>query len=245
MSIATLTGDQRLPRYQRLADVLRNEIRDGTRKAGDKLPSENVIAEEYGLAPGTARKALAQLVEEGILERAQGRGTFVRRPSFDQSLFRFFRLRSKENDAVVPESKIRSRKVKTMPNHVARKLEQPVGTSGIQISRIRVIDGTPVLLEDIWLKERTFKAFLELDESEIGPLLYPIYDTHCGQIVASADEVLTVERASGDTTRFLKLTSGDPIVCVERLAKGLDGTPLEWRRSSGPASLFQYQIEIR
>ena len=88
----TLRGDERLPRYQRLADALRLEVVERRWKAGDQIPSENVIAEEYCVAPGTARQALALLVDEGLLERHHGRGTFVRRPDFDQSLFRFFRF---------------------------------------------------------------------------------------------------------------------------------------------------------
>ncbi len=83
--MATLRGDERLPRYQRVADQLRQEIADGVRRPGDRMPSENLLADQYALAPGTIRQAVTQLVSEGVLERFQGKGTCVRRPSFDQA----------------------------------------------------------------------------------------------------------------------------------------------------------------
>ena len=99
--MTVLKGDARLPRYQRLAETLRDEVVSRRWRAGEQIPSENVIAEHYGVAPGTARQALAQLVDEGLLERQHGRGTFVRRPSFDQSLFRFFRFSNEAGERVV------------------------------------------------------------------------------------------------------------------------------------------------
>ena len=245
MSTPLLQGDERLPRYQRLADLLRDEIRNGVRKPGDRLPSENVIAEEHGLAPGTARKALAELVNEGILERAQGRGTFVRRPSFDRSLFRFFRFRSKQQGNDIPDSKIQSRAAEPLPDVVAEALQQPLHSTGIHMSRLRIIDDAPVLLEDIWLPFESFRPLLELSNDDIGPLLYPAYDRHCDQVVARAEEVLTADVANDETSKLLNISLGDPIIVVDRLARGFDGQPIEWRRSRGPASLFHYQIEIR
>lgn len=245
MSITLLEGDERLPLYQRLADLLRNEIRSGTRKPGDRLPSENVIAEEYGLAPGTARKALAELVNEGILVRVQGRGTFVRRPSFDNSLFRFFRFRSKDSADALPDSQIISRTTQELPDHIATHLNQAPSSDGIRMIRLRVIEGTPILLEEIWLALEKFQPFLEMSDEEIGPLLYPVYDSACGQIIARAEEILTAESADEDTARQLEISAGDPIIVVDRLAFGFDGQPIEWRRSRGPAEHFHYQIEIR
>jgi len=245
MSITLLEGDERLPLYQRLADLLRDEISKGKRKPGDRLPSENVIAEDYGLAPGTIRKALAQLVDDGILERVQGRGTYVRRPSFDRSLFRFFRFRSKDGENGIPDSRIRSRRVKPMPEHVAEALHCAPKSEGINVSRLRLIDEAPVLLEDIWLPLDRFRPFLELEERDIGALLYPIYDQHCDQVVARAEEILTADVASKDIARTLAIEAGTPVMVIDRLARGFDDHPIEWRRSRGPASLFHYQIEIR
>ena len=245
MTDLALIGDERLPLYQRLAGILRREVTTGARRPGDKMPSENALAAEYALAPGTVRQALAALVDEGLLERFHGRGTFVRRPSFDRSLFRFFRFRGPSGEWSVPESRILKRTVEPAPSYVARALRIEEGSPAIALSRLRLLDSEPVLAEEIWLPKPLFDAFLDLPEDEIGPLLYPVYDTECGQLIARAEETLTAEAARPETAHVLRVSRGEPVVVIDRLAKGFDDTPLEWRRSRGRADQFHYHTEIR
>ncbi len=245
MSMATLRGDERLPRYQRVADQLRQEIADGHRRPGDQMPSENVLADQYSLAPGTIRQAVTQLVSEGVLERFQGKGTFVRRPNFDHSLFRFFRFLGRPGNNEVPEGRILDRSIEPAPEHVSLRLEFELNLPAIRLRRLRLLQQQPVLLEEIWLSQGDFQPILDIDEKELGPLLYPIYDELCGRTVANAEEQLTVESARRETAHILQIAEGEPVIVIERLAKGFDGTPLEWRRSIGRADQFRYQIEIR
>ena len=245
MSTAALEGDERLPLYQRLADSLRKEIVDGVRSPGDQLPSENVLAEEYGLAPGTARQALARLVGEGILERFHGKGTFVRRPSFDQSLSRFFRFRAADGELVIPESRILKRTIETADDSVASHLRLKDDRTCIVMQRLRVIDGTPVVAEEIWLPFERFHKFMEIDDADVGPLLYPVYATECGQVIARASEELRVEAVEPDAAHVLGLAPAEPVIVIDRLAFGFDDKPLEWRRSRGRAAQFYYHTEIR
>lgn len=243
--MSALKGDARLPRYQRLAEALRDEVVSRRWRSGEQIPSENVIAEQYGVAPGTARQALAQLVDEGLLERQHGRGTFVRRPSFDQSLFRFFRFSNEAGERVVPESRIVQREVMSAPSEVSRQLQLAEGAEVIFMNRLRLIDGVPILAEQIWLPAARFAPFMALDTAEIGPLLYPVYDSECGEVVARADESLTVEMVTPPYARILHVEENTPLIVIDRLARGFDGSPIEWRRSRGPAAQFKYQTEIR
>ena len=245
MTEAALIGDERQPLYQRLAGMLRREVTTGARRPGDKMPSENELAANFALAPGTVRQALAALVNEGLLERFHGRGTFVRRPSFDQSLFRFFRFRGPSGEWRIPESRILKRTIEPAPNHIARALRIEDGTPAISMSRLRLLDGDPVLAEEIWLPKPRFDMFLALTEGDIGPLLYPVYDAKCGQLIARAEETLTAEAAAPETARLLRIAKQAPVIVIDRLAKGFDDTPLEWRRSRGRADQFHYHTEIR
>ncbi len=239
-----LRGDDRLPRYQRLADALRNDVVNRRWQLGVRLPSETAIAEDFGVATGTVRQALSLLVEEGLLERQHGKGTFIRRPNFDRSLFRFFRFQSASGERVIPESRILNRRIESPPEHVSKTLQLRKNAQAITISRLRLVEGTPVLAEEIWLPLKPFRKFMELDDREIGPLLYPIYDVVCEQVVARADETLTAEAAQPEHSRLLQLEQGAPIIMIDRLARGYDNKPIEWRRSRGPASQFRYFTEI-
>jgi GntR family transcriptional regulator len=241
----SMPSDQRLPLYQRLRDELAAKIARHDWLPGDAIPSEAELSAAYGVAIGTVRKAVDQLVGEGALERQQGRGTYVRRARFNSSMFRFFRFQSEAGERRVPESRILNRKSMPAPSAVASALRLPVGEPVINLSRLRLIDRAPVLAEEIWLQQSRFEAVLSLDGADFGDLLYPLYEQHCGQAVVAADETLTVELAKPMQARLLHLEPGAPLIVIERLAFDLERRPIEWRRSRGPADKFRYHAEIR
>jgi GntR family transcriptional regulator len=237
--------DERLPRYQRLRDELAALIAARHWRAGEAIPTEQALAKRYDVAVGTVRKAVDLLVADGMLERFQGRGTFVRRASFDNSLFRFFRFQTRQGERRIPQSRILRRDVVEAPSAVAAALQIPNQSAVIQMSRLRLFDDVPMLAEEIWLPYARFAAFAELELEQIGDLLYPVYEAQCNQVIASASETLTVEALNPLHARLLRTDPGAPAVVIERLAYGYDRQPLEWRRSRGLASEFIYQAEIR
>ncbi|CAG9210849.1 Transcriptional regulator, GntR family [Paraburkholderia caribensis] len=240
-----MPAEDRLPRYQRLRDEMVALIAARHWRPGEAIPTEQALASSYDVAVGTVRKAVDLLVAEGLLERFQGRGTFVRRASFDSSLFRFFRFQTRQGERRIPESRILRREVVDAPSAVAAILQISNSARVIQMSRLRLIDGVPMLAEEIWLPYVRFAAFAQMDLNEVGDLLYPVYEAQCNQVVASATETLTVEAIGPLHARLLHIEPGTPAVVIERLAYGYDRQPLEWRRSRGPASEFIYQAEIR
>ncbi|PKU25027.1 GntR family transcriptional regulator [Telmatospirillum siberiense] len=237
--------DQRLPLYQRLRDEIAAQIASHVWRPGEAIPTEAELAASHSVAVGTVRKAIQTLVDEGLVERFQGRGTFVRRPSFDSSLFRFLRFHGPEGRHEVPESKILDRSGLIGPDPVIKALRLPTGTEVIRLLRQRLIKGWPVLAEEIWLPRARFEPILTMPLDEMGALLYPAYERFCGEIVASAEETLTVEGVAAPFDTILSLPQASPVVVIERLAFGYHGGPLEWRRSCAPASTFRYHIEIR
>jgi GntR family transcriptional regulator len=240
-----MQADNRLPRYQRLRDELVAQIAARHWRPDEAIPTEQALAKSYDVAVGTVRKAVDLLVNEGMLERFQGRGTFVRRASFDSSLFRFFRFQTRQGERRIPESRILRREVTEAPSAVAAALQIAPKARVIRLSRLRLIDDVPMLAEEIWLPFERFAAFAQLPIDGIGDLLYPVYEAQCNQVIASATETLTVESIGPLHARLLRIEPGTPTVVIERLAYGYDRQPLEWRRSRGPASEFIYQAEIR
>lgn len=73
-----LERSREIPIYIQLADELRNAINSGEIKPGDKLPSESEMQKKYGVARLTVREALSVLVNEGLLEKMHGKGTFCK-----------------------------------------------------------------------------------------------------------------------------------------------------------------------
>jgi GntR family transcriptional regulator len=64
--------------YMRVAEDIAGKITRGELQPGHKLPRETALAEEYGVAPGTIRRAWVVLRERGLIETLWGKGTFVK-----------------------------------------------------------------------------------------------------------------------------------------------------------------------
>ncbi|SEF66045.1 GntR family transcriptional regulator [Marinobacterium lutimaris] len=246
MSSMQLGQDERLPLYQRLRDEIAARIAAGDWLPGEVIPTEAELTKTYGIATGTVRKAVDELVADGLLQRRQGRGTFVRRPNFDSSFMRFFRQETKNSEGVreVPEGRVLERRCVVPPAEVRDALELSAGEKVIYLERQRLANGRILFHEDIWLPESRFKTLMSIELSEFDNLLYPFYEEVCDQRIASAHEELTIAIADEAISAELSVSAGQPIVVIERLARGYDKKPLEYRLSKGAADTFRYQIDI-
>ena len=244
MTFSKNKRDANLPLYQQVRDELLSNIRSGIWLPDVPIPTENELTKKYNVAIGTIRKAVDTLVNDGLLYRSQGRGTFVKRPDFDGSLFRFFRQTTRDGRFVMPESRLLSRSLKTPTPHVADALKIDEHDKAICLERLRLLDKRVVLTEEIWLPESLFSKLLGVELSEFGNLLYPFYEQKCGQLIASAKETLTIQLADVRTAQALETSENSPVAVIERVACGYDKTPLEYRISHGAAETFRYQVEI-
>ena len=237
--------DDRLPRYQQIRDDLARRIAASEWLPEQAIPTEAELTDSYAVSTGTLRKAIDLLVAEGALTRSQGKGTFIRRPRFDSSLFRFFRFKSRSGEAVKPHALVLSRELALPDTEVRSALRLEAGQTAIHLSRLRLVDNAPVLAEDIWLPRDGFQAIETLQLDAFEDLLYPLYEKECRQVVASATETLRVESASAALGSLLQVAVASPLIRVHRVAFDFAGRPIEWRSTWGAADGFEYQIDIR
>ncbi|TYC61893.1 GntR family transcriptional regulator [Rhodobacterales bacterium] len=241
MAETTSNIDARLPAYLRLRDELAARVAAGEWRADEALPSDNRLAREGNLSVGTVRKAVQMLVDEGLLERRQGSGTYLRKPAFNATLFRFFQMRDAGSGQSIPTSRLISRKQMTAPSGVAEVL----GTNDvIRIERLRDFADRPFLSEEIYIPTNLFSGFEAMPDKEVGPLLYPVYLEHFGVFVASADDEVSFGTADETTAKRLGIGPGEAIAVIERTAYCISGTPVEWRIARGPANRFRYRSRI-
>ena len=229
MNTPTLGYDERLPLYQRLREEMLAKISAGEWTPGAPIPTEAELTRHYGVAIGTVRKAVDTLVNEGLLLRSQGRGTFLRRPNFETSLARFFRQVNAGGGRETPTSRILSKTLQTPSQAVTDALKLSEGEQVVHMERLRMVEGRVLFHEDIWLSASRFGDLLEIDSASFGELLYPLYEKQCGQCIASAKETLTVGAADRSMADMLSIEIGAPMVSIERTAMGYG---------------FRYQIEI-
>ncbi len=239
-----IDGDKDIPLYKRLYRTIARRIAEAEWRPGDVLPSEVDLARNYGVAPGTMRKAIDALADDGLIERRHGCGTFIRRPNFDNMMLRFFLFRDAQGRQILPESELLLREAVLPPRHIASHLKLDDGERAIKLIRHRHWEEAPRLLEDIYLPLKRFEALMDHPVTDIGPLLYPEYERLCGELVCFIAEEIRIEDASIEDAVDLRLSKGELVVAIERLAKDAAGWPIEWRVSRGEARRFRYRLNV-
>ena len=216
------------PLYRRIAAVLREQIRTGQLKAGDKLPTEQDLRERYGVSRNTVRLAIAMLQNEGMVTATQGRGTTVR----DQIMLTYHatwaesrdRRSSDVADAFKAEAADQGREaeyrdfsmriVPASPDQASR-LQQGEGDSLVSRAFTRFIDGRPSSIQD---------SYYPMDVAQECGLLTP-HDVPGGAIRAMADkghveigyvDELTARMPTPDEARRLDVGAGTPVLVYAR-----------------------------
>lgn len=238
----TLLGQSR---YGKLATAIKERILRGEWRAGQMLPSESALSQEYGVALGTIRQAMSLLVQDGILQRQQGKGTFVTRGLDGPSMLRFFRFNPAEDGVISPQSTILQTRLREPSAQEALTFERPSKYKVLQFERLRSINDEPCLLESVVVPLPLFGPLLELELQEWDDLLYPMYQRRCGVIVNHVQDCLSFSHLNSTQARRLKLTSGHPCVLVERKAYDISNRCIEIRTTRGDAYSFTYTAHVK
>ncbi|MCP5150227.1 MAG: GntR family transcriptional regulator [Ectothiorhodospiraceae bacterium] len=233
-----------LPLYRVVERHLRDRIDSGELVAGDLVPSEPQLARALGVSQGTVKKAIDNLVKERRLYRHQGKGTYVSRIDFDNSLFRFFAYGDRQGDAVRIHKKTPLRRIRRGPREVCQRLGQPDGAELLYIERVGYVESTPILIERSWWIA-SLVGGLEREDVHIPDLMYAMVEERFALPVVRCDETLTAEAADASTARRLTIAPGAPLVVLKRLTYTTEERAIEYRLTRGRADRFSYKTQIR
>jgi GntR family transcriptional regulator len=231
------------PLYRQVKELLMQRLSDSTWSPGQLLPSEPEIAAGLGVSPGTVRKALDEMSAESLVIRRQGRGTFVARHDEERILFQFFRLIPDSGERRFPEGHTISVAVAKAADDVAARLGLAPRATVIAIERVRLLDGRPCIHERIVLPRSLFPGIER--HKDLPNNLYAYYSAQFGVTIARGTERLKAVAADARQAQLLGARTGQPMLQVERVAFGVDGTPAEWRVSVCHTEQAHYLSELK
>lgn len=230
------------PLYRQVYDIIVNKVAEGTWRPGEAIPSEQALARELGVSQGTMRKVLDALTAEKLLVRHQGKGTFIAENTQERSLFRFFRMVRPGGERVTPSMGEQSVRVRATRVAEQQKLDLAKGAKVVEITRVRLIDGKPMIRETIILPSALFPRIE--DRMPLPNTLYSLYQTDFGINIVSANEELRADIATPEDQRLLGALPGSPILCIDRLALSLQDRKVEWRTSRVHARDLSYAVTL-
>ena len=230
-----------VPLYVQVQNRLMKGIESGEYVPGAQVPSELEIASEYGISRMTARKALENLVNKGILYRRKGKGTYVADSMVSYGLstmLSFSRtLRARGYDVV---THVLAVDVIPASLEVINRLQLAVDSKVIVIRRLRMIEGIPAAIHTAFLEHALFAPILERDLSKQS--LLDAVQSISGMQVAYTKDIVQADLLAPEEARLLEVEAGRPALRVEGVAYTAETHPTRYSRAIYRGDMFKFEV---
>jgi GntR family transcriptional regulator len=240
--MAELIRTEGVPIYVQIRESLRGEITQGILKRGQKLPSEQELASKFKVSRMTIRESIEDLVDEGLLYRRHGVGTFVAYPHLQRDHTRLTSFFDKaENDGIQIRATLLCKEVLPAKPKIAEALDIPVGSKVIRVKTLRFADNVPITVHDAYIPHKLFAGIVN-DNLEIQHL-WTLFEK-CGYKVKRAIQRLEAREATKDIAHLMKIKEGAPILFKERTVYADDGTPVEFTYCYNRGDLYSLTVAL-
>jgi len=243
VALAAFQPDPAIALHHQIKEDMFLHLRSGRWPPGFELPTEEALCAHYGVSRGTLRRAIADLVSEGYIERQRGRGSFVSRPKLesgiagDYSRFRVIGPPLDPGGRIVACERMRAAK------DVATMLGIDPGRSIWRLERVRFTDKRPVSLQTSFIPASLCP---DLDRQDLAArhLVDVMLDVYGVQLVRAV-EYLDPVVADGYAARALSMRVRTPLFQIERITYAMNDTVAEYRRALLRGDAYRYRVDLR
>jgi len=223
--------------YSQVERILRDLIRKARIRPREDLPTEKVIMQILGVSRVTVRKAMENLVRDGLVVRVRGRGTAVSPPKLEVD------LRTKGSFTVKMTSE--GHKVDT---HIRRQIRVNVSEEVAQALKVDPSSSVTLLERVIHVDQECIVFFqthlhprVQLDGKKIKASLYTFLEEQ-GLKVAATEDYLEAVAADTHVATLLQVPTGTPLLRRVRCGQLLDGTPIEYTIGHYRGDRYRYRF---
>lgn len=219
-------------KYESVADDIRKKIASGVYGPNDQLPTTPELCDLYDVSKITIKKAMDELVQQGLIARRRGSGTYVKRvPQPEAQSPSGWDMSSQMTGfcAEHPGEKVTSdvhefSVVRPKPD-VAELLGMDADEFAYYVCRTRLIDDVPQVIEYTFMP---IKLIPDLRERNVETTIYGYIEGDLGLKIGSAHRTLRAVLPSKSEVGWLDVTPTTPLLEVEQVGYLDDGVPFEY-----------------
>jgi GntR family transcriptional regulator len=201
-------------KHRQLVAILR-EHAENVCRPGQAIPSERELTQRFGVARMTVRHAIDTLVEDGVLERVIGVGTFVARPKMDLQVKLTSYSEEMQRRGMVPAARVLRFDEIPAVGALAREMELEEGTPVVRFQRLLLADGEPMSVDENYLPSSRVPGFLD----EPAPTkLYSSLNERYGLVMEWGEDEIEATAATSSNAKQLKVDVGAPLLKIQRHA---------------------------
>ncbi|PKR86394.1 GntR family transcriptional regulator [Heyndrickxia camelliae] len=236
-----LNSSSSLPLYFQLKQNIKEAIDSNVYKPGKKIPNETELCEHYGVSRITVRRALQELVDEGLLERKQGKGTFVSATKITRELITvdgftdyIKRIGKNPSTRIILSEEVPATKVE------AEKLNVKEGSPLLKLVRVMGIEEQPLVID---VAHYSLERFPDLPSFVYKyKSTYDVLKNIYGVVNGSSEKILTVSFATMEEANYLECESGEPLFNIDKILWDSNGSPIHISNYKIPTARAAFSI---
>ncbi|KRN29254.1 transcription regulator [Lactobacillus selangorensis] len=221
------------------ADLL-SKINNDVYQIGDFLPSENRLAQLYGVSRETIRKVLNELTISGLIQKLKGKGSMVigtQRSDLPASKLMSYAEISQKADLAV-QTRLLERRDAALPDFVFDSLNTDFRQAPVTyLCRLRYLDERPVIIDRNYVLKSVCP---DVPAGEAEKSLFHYFEHDCHLQIAYAKRQITVETATKEDQQLLNLHSQDVVVVIRGVTSLTDARVIEFNESRHRADQFRF-----
>ncbi|MGG1600508.1 GntR family transcriptional regulator [Paenibacillus naphthalenovorans] len=231
----------RLPLYIQLKEWIITQIETEKFKSGEKIPTEHRLSEMHEISRPTVRQALAELVQEGYLEKRRGLGTYVARPMFTgkASILRTFG-EDMEMIGLNHSAKMISKKQYNASVPLANELNIEPDSPVFEIVRLRLANGTPLAIRTSIIPKAFDPELMNKDLENYG--LYEML-AKSNHFPSYSKQKFQAVAATKEEAELLLVKAGTPLMLWKGVVYTTNNQPIEKVKIVYLGSHFSFEID--
>ena len=222
----SINKQSKLPYYQQLYEILRGKIIQGEWTPGDLIPPESELTETYQVSRNTIRQVLDILVNDGLIYRQRGKGTYISHPTLEQTTTRIISFtEDMQQRGFDPGTRVLESILLPAPKNIADQLQIEEGEQLAKIKRLRLADGEAMSIEEAFLVHKYCHGVLEHNYAK-EPLRI-ILERDYGIQLINAKQVIKAILAPEKLSLELGLSKPEALLSIERVSFSQHAIPVE------------------
>lgn len=235
--------NKELPLYAQIKAELRQLIENGDLEPGTRLPSEKDLASEFDVSTITVKRAVLDLVREGLITRQRGKGTFVVGPKLERNLVDLTSFTDEMlHRGLTPGNKLLNISIIPAKGRVASTLQIELAEEVIFIERVRLIEGDPLMIERTYLPHHLYPGLIEKFQTQSS--LYKLMTQEYGIGIVEARQTLEPVLVDRVESSVLNVMPGSPALLIELTSFSENDCPVEYTKGLVRGDRCKYYIKM-
>lgn len=234
--------DQHIPLYYQIKEDILHRINNGDLAIDTKLPSEIDLAAQYGVSRPTMRQALAELMQEGYLQRKKGRGTFVSRPGIVDNAQVFTSFEDADSSDVANQTRRIHHRVVTPSAQIRQEMNLSPEDRVYEITTIRGNDNEKLAVRTSIIPQSLAPGLLKHLSGPQSSNIYHFLEEHYGLVPISAEQRFQAVPCSEKDAALLGIHSGTPVMVWKGFIYGAESLKFARVRTVFRGDRFSFSI---